>query len=198
MSETSLPTPRWNALQRIAPQSRRPADSDSNHGSDLHLGCRERLRIARRTIAFPSQNAALVRTLCDKHRMQELARQHGVPTARSVLPQSKEDVARFVDGAEFPVMVKETSGGRLRARAGGTKFVVKTARELIDLYARVGDSRESQPLIQEFIPGDDWMFDGYFDAGSQCLFGMTGTEDPPLPGEHRGDQPGSLRSPMRP
>jgi predicted ATP-grasp superfamily ATP-dependent carboligase len=29
-------------------------------------------------------------------------------------------------------------------------------------------------MIQEFIPGEDWMFDGYFDAESRCLFGMTG------------------------
>ncbi len=29
-------------------------------------------------------------------------------------------------------------------------------------------------MIQEFIPGDDWMFDGYFDANSQRLFGVTG------------------------
>jgi predicted ATP-grasp superfamily ATP-dependent carboligase len=123
---------------------------------------------------FPSQNAALVRTLCDKDRMQELARQNGVPTAQSVVPRSKDDVARFVENAVFPVMVKETGGGRLRARAGGTKFVVKTASELIDLYARVGDPENPNLLVQEFIPGDDWMFDGYFDAGSQCLFGMTG------------------------
>ena len=29
-------------------------------------------------------------------------------------------------------------------------------------------------MIQEFIPGDDWMFDGYFDRNSQCIFGVTG------------------------
>ncbi len=123
---------------------------------------------------FPSQDASLVRTLCDKGQMQELARKNGVATAQCVVPRSKDDVDRFIESAVFPVMVKETAGGRLRARAGGTKFVVKTARELNDLYARVGDSENPNLLIQEFIPGDDWMFDGYFDARSRCLFGMTG------------------------
>jgi predicted ATP-grasp superfamily ATP-dependent carboligase len=38
----------------------------------------------------------------------------------------------------------------------------------------VGDPEVPNLIIQEFIPGEDWMFDGYFDAGSQCLFGITG------------------------
>lgn len=128
----------------------------------------------REDFRFPVQNAALVHTLCDKGRMQELARQNGVPTARAMTPRSKEDVARFIEQSEFPVMVKETGGGRLRRRAGGTKFVLRTPRELTEFYARAGDGDEPNLIIQEFIPGDDWMFDGYFDADSRCLFGMTG------------------------
>jgi D-aspartate ligase len=134
----------------------------------------ENAKALRPDFRFPAQDAALVHTLCDKHRMQELARQHGVPVARSVLPRSMKEVVNFSAGAEFPVMVKETSGGRLRARAGGTKFIVRTSRELIDLYDKVGDPEQPNLIIQEFIPGEDWMFDGYFDSGSNCLFGMTG------------------------
>jgi len=134
----------------------------------------ENARDLRLEFRFPAQDAALVHTLCDKHRMQEIARQHGVPIARSVLPRSMREVVNFIAGAEFPVMVKETSGGRLRARAGGTKFVVQTPRELIELYARAGDPELPNLIIQEFIPGEDWMFNGYFDAASNCLFGMTG------------------------
>jgi len=125
---------------------------------------------------FPDQNAFLVKTLCDKNRMQELARRVGVPVAQSLLPRSKEDVARFAEGATFPVMVKEAGGGRLRSRAGGTKFLLHDARELSELYARVGDPETPNLIIQEFIPGEDWMFNGYFDADSRCLFGMTGTK----------------------
>jgi D-aspartate ligase len=123
---------------------------------------------------FPVQDAALVGTLCDKSRMQELARRHGLATAQSILPRSKDDVSRFIEGSAFPVMVKETAGGRLRARAGGTKFIVRTARELLDFYAQAGDPENPNLIIQEFIPGEDWMFDGYFDANSRCLFGMAG------------------------
>jgi D-aspartate ligase len=126
---------------------------------------------------FPHQHAALVRTLCDKGRMQDLARQSGVPTAQTIVPQSKQDVERFLDTAVFPVVVKATDTDRLRRRAGGTKFILHSPRELLALYARAQDPQEPQApnlLIQEFIPGDDWMFDGYFDRDSQCLLGVTG------------------------
>ena len=123
---------------------------------------------------FPCQEAALVRLLCDKGRMQELARRSGVPTAQSVIPRSKEDVARFLETATFPLMVKATDAERLRARAGGTKFVIQSGRELLELYARAADREEPNLLVQEFIPGEDWMFDGYFDRNSRCVFGVTG------------------------
>ena len=125
---------------------------------------------------FPAQDPVLVHTLSDKSRMQELARRHGVDTAQSVTPRSREDVVRFGDDAAFPVMVKETGGGRLRSRAGGTKFIIHSGRELLEFYDRVGDADDPNLLIQEFIPGDDWMFDGYFDERSQCLFGVSGTK----------------------
>jgi predicted ATP-grasp superfamily ATP-dependent carboligase len=127
-----------------------------------------------RGFRFPALDPELVRTLCDKSLMQELARQHGVPTAQSMTPRSKEDVVRFLDEGAFPVMVKETAGGRLRARAGASKFIVQTPEELIELYDRAADPEEPNLMLQEFIPGVDWMFDGYFDANSDCLFGMSG------------------------
>jgi predicted ATP-grasp superfamily ATP-dependent carboligase len=106
--------------------------------------------------------------------MQELARRSGVPTAQSVVPKSKDDVVRFLDTATFPVVVKATDAERLRSRAGGTKFIVHSGSELQELYARAEDRDEPNLLIQEFIPGDDWMFNGYFDQDSRCVFGITG------------------------
>jgi D-aspartate ligase len=127
----------------------------------------------REVFSFPDQDAAMVRTLCDKGRMQELAARNGVPIARSVVPYSKLDVARFIESAVFPVMVKGTDAESLRRRTGATKFIVHSGRELSELYAKAEDREAPNLLIQEFIPGEDWMFDGYFDAHSNCLFGMT-------------------------
>jgi D-aspartate ligase len=130
--------------------------------------------VLREVFHFPAQDAGLVRVLCDKSLMQHLARRSGVPTPHSAVPRSREDVELFAESAEFPVMVKATDVESMRRRIGGTKFLVHTAGELLDLYARAEDPQGPNLLIQEFIPGEDWMFDGYFDSKSECLFGVTG------------------------
>jgi predicted ATP-grasp superfamily ATP-dependent carboligase len=106
--------------------------------------------------------------------MQEIAHRSGVATAQSVIPRSQEDVKQFLETAVFPVMVKATDAVRLRRRTGGTKFLVHTRAELLELYAQAEDRDEPNLLIQEFIPGEDWMFNGYFDQASRCRFGVTG------------------------
>jgi D-aspartate ligase len=129
--------------------------------------------VLRDSFRFPIQDAEMAHTLCDKGRMSELARANGVPAPQSIVPRSKQEVAQFIDTAVFPVMVKETGGGRLRSRVGGTKFVVQTPRELTELYSKAEDDCPTM-IIQELIPGEDWMFNGYFNETANCLFGMTG------------------------
>jgi predicted ATP-grasp superfamily ATP-dependent carboligase len=134
----------------------------------------EHAAVLRERFCFPHQDVSLVHVLCDKGRMQELAHANGVPTAKSVVPRSKKDVEQFLDTAVFPVMVKATDADHLRRLTGGTKFLIRTPHELLALYAKAQSGEEPHLLIQEFIPGDDWMFDGYFDKNSDCLFGLTG------------------------
>lgn len=124
--------------------------------------------------SFPSQSAALVHSLCNKGKMHELARQAGVPTAQSMVPRSKKDVEHFIETAVFPIMVKATDARALRSRLGATKLLVESRSELLDLYGRAGDQAEPNLLLQEFIPGEDWMFNGYFDQNARCIFGITG------------------------
>jgi D-aspartate ligase len=122
---------------------------------------------------FPERDATLVHALCDKSRMQELAESTGLATAACVVPRSKDDVSRFAERATFPVMVKAIDAERLRNRLGRTKQLIRTAAELLDVSMRALDGEAPNFLIQEFIPGEDWMFNGYFDANSDCLFGVT-------------------------
>jgi D-aspartate ligase len=128
----------------------------------------------REVFQFPRQDAGLVRTLSDKGLMQHLARRCGVPTPQAVVPRSREDVKQFVEDAAFPVMVKATDVESMRRRVGATKVIVRTQRDLLDLCSRAEDPDGPNLLIQEFIPGEDWMFDGYFNASSDCLFGVSG------------------------
>jgi predicted ATP-grasp superfamily ATP-dependent carboligase len=127
----------------------------------------------REVFRFPVRDAALIRTLCDKNRMQELARTVGVSVAPSMVPVSNQEVAHFAETAIFPVMVKAIDAERLRARLGGTKFLIHSAAELREICAKALDAQEPNFLIQEFIPGEDWMFEGCFDQDSRCLFGVT-------------------------
>ncbi len=128
----------------------------------------------REVFVFPMQDAGLVRTLSDKSLMRHLARRCGVPSPQAVVPRSREDVEQFVEDAEFPVMVKAIDVESMRRRVGATKIVVRAAGDLLDLYSRAEDPECPNLMIQEFIPGEDWMFDGYFNRGSNCLFGVTG------------------------
>lgn len=134
----------------------------------------EHAAVLREAFRFPFQDAALVRLLNDKGRMPDLARRIGVPTAQSVVTKSKKDVLHFLETAVFPVMVKGIDVERLRRRTGGSKFIIHTRGELLDLYDRAEDGAEPNLLLQEFIQGEDWMFNGYFDQHSRCIFGVTG------------------------
>jgi predicted ATP-grasp superfamily ATP-dependent carboligase len=105
--------------------------------------------------------------------MQELVQSAGVPIAPSVVPTSNQEVARFAETATFPVMVKAIDDERFRARLGTSKFLIHSAAELRDICAKAMDPEDPNFLIQEFIPGEDWMFEGCFDQNSTCLFGVT-------------------------
>jgi predicted ATP-grasp superfamily ATP-dependent carboligase len=122
---------------------------------------------------FEQLDPGLVRTLCDKSRMQKLADRCGIRVSPSLLPHCRESLDVFVSNATFPMVVKATDAERLRARTGGTKFIVRDRSELETLFEKAWDGQSSNFLVQEFIPGDDWMFDGYFDHNSECLFGVT-------------------------
>jgi predicted ATP-grasp superfamily ATP-dependent carboligase len=119
----------------------------------------------------------LARALCSKKEMHELARRHGVPTAETVFPQSREDVLQFLARATFPLMLKGIDGLRLQRRAGARMFIVRDREELLRRYDAFEEPGEPNLMLQEYIPGGDdtvWMFNGYFDAGSECVFGITG------------------------
>jgi len=128
----------------------------------------------REVFQFPYQHAGLANSLCNKNRMQAMARHNGVPTAEWTVPKSKQDVLDYLETATYPVMVKATDAERLRVRVGGTKFLVHDPDDLLDLYSRAVECGEANLLFQEYIPGEDWMFNGYFNQNSECLFGITG------------------------
>lgn len=128
----------------------------------------------RESFLFPEQPPGLVVSLCRKDCMHSLARGLGIPSPDAFCPQSRHEVLEFISRATFPIMLKpivENNGVRLR------KYIASSARELIESYDAVDVAEHSNVMLQEYIPGGEdtnWMFNGYFDAHSDCLLGFTG------------------------
>jgi D-aspartate ligase len=126
---------------------------------------------------FQENGAELVRTLYDKRSMHFLAKQLDIPTAQTAFPASREDANAFAATAVFPVVLKASDGIRVSGRAGTKTVIARSADELVEWYDRLADPAHPDLMLQEYIPGGEdaqWMFNGYFDEHSNCLFGVTG------------------------
>lgn len=126
---------------------------------------------------FPEQSSQLVHSLCSKRQMFVLASRMGIPTARTLFPQCSADVMKLAKLITFPIMLKAIDGDRMWNRVRSKMLIVHSERELIEQYTRSEDPDEPNLMLQEYIPGGDdtvWMFNGYFDEHSECLFGITG------------------------
>lgn len=126
---------------------------------------------------FPDNSFDLVRALYNKREMQRLAQAAGVPTAKTAYPQSRSDVIKFTQTAVFPVMLKAIDKIAVARRMAKLMRVIRSAEELLTYYDAMEDPANPTLMLQEYIPGRDetvWMFDGYFDEQSHCMFGLTG------------------------
>ncbi len=125
---------------------------------------------------FPEQPEGLVRSLSNKKQMYFLCKQHGVPAAETAFPDSRGDVVEFSKNAQFPVLLKGIDTLALKRRTGFKMVVAEDAQTLLRLYDEMETPENPNIMLQEYLPGGSrtvWMFDGYFNADSECLFGLT-------------------------
>jgi D-aspartate ligase len=125
---------------------------------------------------FPIQPDGLTKALSNKKKLYALCKKHFVLTAETVFPQSREEVEEFVKDCAFPVMVKGIETVALQKRTGLRMVIVNSAAELLKAYDDMEDPERPSLMLQEYIPGEmgnSWMFDGYFNEDSECLFGIT-------------------------
>jgi predicted ATP-grasp superfamily ATP-dependent carboligase len=126
---------------------------------------------------FPCNPTQLVWSLYNKKEMYFLAKRLSIPTAETAFPESRDDVLEFCEKAQFPVMLKASDNISVSRRTKKKMVIVRSKYELIDQYDAMEDSSNPTLMLQEYIPGNDasvWMFNGYFDQNSDCLFGITG------------------------
>jgi len=142
------------------------------------------------TALFVAQNAAelqqsfqfqlnpfeTVWALYNKRDMHLLAKRLSIPTAETIFPTSRKEVLDFSEKLQFPVMLKASDNITVSRRTGKKMVIVKSRSDLIAHYDAMENHSAPGLMIQEYIPGDDssvWMFNGYFDENSDCLFGIT-------------------------
>jgi D-aspartate ligase len=126
---------------------------------------------------FPDQPPGLPRSLSSKERMYYLCKKHAIPTPETVFPRCRGDVIEFLAGATFPVMLKGIDTVALYRRTGMKMVLVEDAESLLKRYDEMETPNAPNLMLQEYIPGGSemvWMFNGYFDSESRCLFGLTG------------------------
>jgi D-aspartate ligase len=126
---------------------------------------------------FARPPQGLVRALSDKKQMYFLCKKLGIPTAETIFPQSKEEVLNCLDSLTFPVVLKAMESWLPEKRTGVRIVIVENKETLLENYDRFENPEHPNLMIQEYIPGGAesiWMFNGYFNNRSDCLFGFTG------------------------
>jgi predicted ATP-grasp superfamily ATP-dependent carboligase len=94
--------------------------------------------------------------------MHQLATKHGIPTAATVCPVSRDDVEEFLEGTSFPIVLKGTDpyAGHLP-----TKVIAQSRDELMQVVDREAARGPLNFILQEYIPGGAdtvWMCNAYF------------------------------------
>jgi D-aspartate ligase len=124
---------------------------------------------------FPNNSPDVIMSVSDKKKMHFLAKKHGIATPEAFFPQSRMEVEEYAGQANYPLMLKKF---RISPEyKGPSNLVVNTKKELLALYDQYENPYNPRFFVQEYIPGpveSSWMFNGYFDEKSECLFGMTG------------------------
>ena len=137
---------------------------------------------------FQSPPVNAVRIFSSKKETHDLCHRLGIPTADISVPTSRMDALNFAAN-KFPVIVKGEDGPFVGVDGRSERVVIATSEEeLLKIYDLNADHGSPRFILQEYIPGGDdtiWMFNGYFNERSECLFGATGQKLHQYPA-HRG------------
>lgn len=122
---------------------------------------------------FARQPKGLVQDLSSKWTMAELALEHGIATARVAKVAELGDLDELLTDFGLPVVIKRIEGWTQDSRSVPSVSVAHSREQAHEIVSQQPDNF----MLQEYIPGKSdtsWMFNGYFDSESRCLFGATG------------------------
>ena len=133
----------------------------------------EHARILSRWFLFPRSPPGLPRLLANKASLPSLCRKAGISCAEHAIPASIDQVYAFIGSATFPVVVKAAEYSQ-QLNNGKSSFIVHSAEELMALCEPADGSHCHNVILQEYIPGEDWIFHGYCNPETDCFLGFTG------------------------
>jgi D-aspartate ligase len=134
----------------------------------------ENAKDLKRWFLFPDVPADLPRQLANKEALVSLCQKCGVPCARMVSPRSKGDVHEFVERVSFPILVKAAQQWQL-INDRYSCIVVRNKEALFHVYDQVlSPEMPATIILQEYIPGKDWIYHGFADAATGLFLSFTG------------------------
>jgi D-aspartate ligase len=123
---------------------------------------------------IPPVPPQLPRRLANKACLQALCAEIGIPSARSIVPGSFEDVRTFAEGTKFPLMVKAADQWLpLKDVSKSSAKLIQTREDLFD-FCENNNYEESRLILQEYIPGEDWICHGYYNSEKNVNLTFTG------------------------
>jgi D-aspartate ligase len=126
-----------------------------------------------RWFLLPQLPQNLPRQLANKASFSSLCAGIGVPCARSIVPRSAEDVREFIEQNPLPILVKATEQWRpLNDRY--SIMLMHNREALFEIYDRTKSEERSMMILQQYIPGEDWLYNGYCNCEMDLYLGFTG------------------------
>ncbi len=133
----------------------------------------EQAKELRQWFLFPHLPAELPRLLANKVSLYNLCREFGAPCPECAFPKSIEDLDEFIRRAVFPIVVKAAAQWRPLHSVPST-LIVQTPEELRAVYVKLEAWQCPNIMVQEFIPGEDWILHGYCNQETNCFLPFTG------------------------
>lgn len=116
----------------------------------------------------------ITRRCIDKKLTYALAESSGVPSPRTILPRTWDEVKSFAATAEFPCLVKPCQSHLFYDRFKQKMFRVDSPGQLLEVCERAAEAG-LEVMLQEIIPGDDSQVVNYnaYAWGGQSLVEFT-------------------------
>ena len=133
----------------------------------------ENAHTLRRWFLFPLLPSDVPRQLANKLNLHSVCARIGIPCARTVAPRSAADISEFTKFTTFPVVVKVAEQWRLLYDKYNILMIL-TQDALFKFCEQLEDGDCERMILQEFIPGEDWIYHGYCDAEKSLYVSFTG------------------------